>query len=226
MLRRFLLFHILLVVFSLLAQADRACGQIASAKDAKAQAVERARKIVEEIRTASYPELKDAKVEIKSFDNESDYFRTSFSACRFVSFRKMHYILKINPRLFESDPPEEGVRAIIAHELDHVLYFKKRNRLRLFGLVRLISKGYTARFERSTDLQAIARGYAEGLKQYREWLYGHIPAKSLKEKRRDYFSPEEIDAIQARLKAQPELLSYWLKHVPRNLADIQKGLTR
>ena len=36
----------------------------------------------------------------------------------------------------------------------------------------------------------------------------------------NYFSPEEIDAILSATQARPELLAYWLKHVPRNLKEI------
>jgi len=40
------------------------------------------------------------------------------------------------------------------------------------------------------------RGYSQGLKQYRIWLYEHVPQSSLREKKRDYLSPDEIDALQ------------------------------
>ena len=46
-------------------------------------------------------------------------------------------------------------------------------------------------------LDALARDYGAGLKIYRAWLYEHIPARKLADKHRDYFSPEEIDAILA-----------------------------
>src|SRR5262249_53007760 len=98
----------------------------------------------------------------------------------------------------------------------------KRNRIQLIGLARLATKGFTARFERWADLQAIARGYGEGLKEYRKWLYRSIPPESLEEKKRDYFSPEEIDQILLAARAQPDLITYWLKHVPRNLNQLQK----
>ena len=52
-----------------------------------------------------------------------------------------------------------------------------------------------ARFERAMDREAIRHGYASGLKEYRQWLYAHVPADKLKEKLRDYLSPDEIDAV-------------------------------
>jgi len=181
---------------------------------------ERSQLLVDEIKAAAYPELSGADVRVKLFESESDYFRARFAFRQFFTSRRMRYIVFVNANVFARQAPESGLRAILAHELAHVLYFNRRHRLRLFGLVRLTSKGFTARFERWADLQAIARGYAEGLKEYRRWLYRNIPAKSLKEKQRDYFSPEEIDAIISATQKRPELLAYWLKHVPLNLKEI------
>ena len=83
-----------------------------------------------------------------------------------------------------------------------------------------IKQNPAARFERRADLNAIACGYGSGLKAYRAWLYNHVPAEKLAEKRRDYFSPEEIDAILAGTAQYPDLLDYWLRHVPMSLADV------
>ncbi|HZS07603.1 MAG TPA: hypothetical protein VFD58_22400 [Blastocatellia bacterium] len=188
--------------------------------DAGRLALERTRSLVEEIRAASFPELKDASIKVELLDSEADYFRTRFSIPHFLAGRRMRYLIKVNPAVFSLAAPEAGVRAIIAHELGHIVWFRQRNRLELLGLIRLTSKKYTARFERWTDLQAIARGYGEGLKEYRRWLYRHVPPQKLGEKRRNYFSPEEIDAILARIRQQPELLKRWLKKVPLDIQSI------
>jgi hypothetical protein len=183
-------------------------------------AIQRTRLLVEQIVKASYPELKDADIQVQTFRSESDYFRTIFSFRRFLLARKMRYFIKVNPRVFQLNAPEDGVRAILAHELGHVFDFHRKKRIRQLSLLRLLSKNYTAAFERRTDLQAISRGYGEGLKAYRQWLYRNIPAKKMAEKRRNYFSPEEIEAIEAKVKQKPELLQYFLKHVPGNLQEI------
>ena len=44
------------------------------------------------------------------------------------------------------------------------------------------------------DEYALEAGCASGLKGYREWLYAHIPPEDVEAKRRDYYTPEEIDA--------------------------------
>lgn len=194
-------------------------GSVAQNPDATT-ALERASLLVNEIKAAAYPELRRADVQVKLFNNESDYFRARFAIRQFFTGRRMRYLVFVNASAFTRQAPEAGVRAIIAHELAHVLYFSQRNRLQLLGLVRLATKGFTARFERWADLQAIARGYGAGLKEYRQWLYRNIPAKRVKEKKRDYFSPEEIDAIVSATQKRPELFAYWFKHVPRNLKEI------
>ncbi len=193
----------------------------AAASDPKTEAIERTRSMVEEIRARSFPELRNAEIKIKTFDSSSDYFRSRFGWPQFF-FGRMRCILLVNPDVFGRNAPEEAIRAIIAHELAHALYYKKGNRLRLFGLIRLISRDFTAGFERAADLQAISRGYGEGLKQYRSWLYRNVPQEKLGEKKRNYFSPEEIDAIISATERRPELMREWLRRAPRNLSQIEE----
>ena len=109
----------------------------------------------------------------------------------------MHYSIRVNSATAVLAVPEEAKRAIIAHELAHVTYYAEGNRIRLVGLIRLASKGFRERFERRADLDALRRGYAQGLKQYRIWLYQHGTERVLKEKW-DYLTPEEIDTIQSQ----------------------------
>ncbi len=187
--------------------------------------VVRVRRTVEEVRAASYPELKTAEIEIKLFDSPSDYFQTRFTFTSYLFKNRLRYVLRVNRRLFTARAPEDGVRAILAHELDHIVYYRAGNRLALLGLTRLACRNFTARFERGTDLEAIARGYGEGLKSYRLWLYGHIPSGKVEEKKRNYFSPAEIDALQTKLRAQPQLLKQWRKRPPRSLEEIEHAPT-
>lgn len=187
---------------------------------AQTPAAERARLLIREIQAASYPELKDARIEVKTFRSDSDYFQSRFSFGRFFTGRRMRYTVYVNPQVYAKNCPETALRAIVAHELAHIRYYRQRNRFELVGLAQLAGKGFTARFERGADLEALARGYGEGLKQYRQWLYQNIPARKTAEKRRNYFSPEEIDALTTALQTQPSLLEYWRKHPPRNLAEI------
>jgi len=195
------------------------------AKPADDEAIIRqVRQIVEDITANSYPELKNARIEIKLFDSSADYFQTRFTFTSFLFRPGLRYLLKVNRNLFVHLVPVDGVRAIIAHELGHIFYFRSRNRIKLIGLVRLVCKDFTAQFERGTDMQAINRGYAEGLKSYRQWLYGQIRAGKLAEKKRNYFSPEEIDALQQLLRLKPELKEKWLKHPPLSLDEVKSAV--
>ena len=175
------------------------------------------------LRGASFPELRRVDLRVRTFHSQSDYFRTRFSLGRFFLPARMRFFIEVNPEMFQQQAPSDGVCGILAHELVHVVSLSHGNRIRRFGLVRLLSKSRTSRFERGADLEAIHRGYAEGLKSYRNWLYAHVPAGKVPEKRRNYFSPVEIDAVEEQLRAQPDLYEYWRKHVPMNLQEIQSA---
>lgn len=179
--------------------------------------------VLQEIQGTSYPELVHVDLRVRSFRSRSDSFRTRFSLSRFLLPMRMRYFVDVNPALFQGQAPSDGVCAILAHELVHVVSLSRGNRIRRLGLVRLLSKGQTAKFERRADLEAIHRGYGDGLKNYRTWVYVHIPPSKLQEKRRNYFSPEEITAIEKKLLEQPDLFAYWSEHVPMNLRAIQNG---
>lgn len=179
--------------------------------------------VLQDIQGTSYPELVHVDLRVRSFRSQSDYFRTRFSLSRFLLPMRMRYFVDVNAALFQEQAPSNGVCAILAHELAHVVSLSRGNRIRRFGLVRLLSKGQTTKFERRADLEAIHRGYGDGLKNYRAWVYVHIPPSKLQEKRRNYFSPEEIAAIEKKLLEQPDLFAYWSEHVPMNLRAIGKG---
>jgi hypothetical protein len=174
------------------------------------------------VRAMSYPALARTNLRVRAFRSQSDYFRTRFSVSRFLLFMPMRYFVDVNPSLFVRPPPSDGICAILAHELAHVVSLSHGNRIRRLGLIRLISGQYTVKFERGADLEAIHRGYGDGLKTYRTWVYTHIPSGKLQQKLRNYFSPEEITAIQVKLQDQPGLFQYWSRHVPTNLQEIQR----
>ncbi len=178
-----------------------------------------------QVATKSYPEVAHRDWQVRAFHSDYDYFRTRFSIWRFLLLFPMRYYVEVNPLLFDRNAPADGVCSILAHELVHVRDLTHGNRLRRFGLIRLFSPSYTIGFERRTDLEAIHRGYANGLKSYRTWIYANIPADKVARKRRTYFSPEEIAAIELELAANPGLLETWRKTVPRSVAEIQAAAT-
>jgi len=164
------------------------------------KAPEWAERLVGEIRSSSFPELAKKDIRVRLFGGESDYFQARFSISRFIFMRRMQYVVRVNSGATLHTAPEEGRRAILAHELAHLVYYAKGNRLHLLTLLRFPSKAFRERFEKGADLEAIKRGYAQGLRQYRAWLYRHVPPDALAEKRRDYLSPDEIDAVQRQIR--------------------------
>jgi hypothetical protein len=177
--------------------------------------------VILKVRGTSFPELAHIDLRLRAFRSQSDYFRTRFSLSRFLLLMRMRYFVDLNPSLFQRQAPSDGVCAILAHELAHVASLSRGNRIRRLGLIRLISERSTVEFERGADLDAIHRGYGDGLKRYRSWVYTHIPPGKLPQKLRTYFPPDEITAIQVKLREQPDLFEYWSRHVPTNLREIQ-----
>ncbi|MBZ5623369.1 MAG: hypothetical protein LAQ69_32295 [Acidobacteriia bacterium] len=159
-------------------------------------APEWAERLVRNVRSSSFPELAKKDIRIEQFTSDSDYFQARFSLSQFILGRRMRYVIRVNSGANLLTAPEEARRAIVAHELAHLAYYAKGNRLHLLGLLRFAGKDFRERFEKRADVEALRRGYAQGLKQYRIWLYEHVPPSALMEKKRDYLSPDEIDALE------------------------------
>jgi len=176
--------------------------------------------------TQRYPEIAQKQIRIRTFHSNYDYFRTRFSLSRFLLLRRMRYFVEVNPRLLSLSPPPHGVCAILGHELAHVASMSHGSRIKLFGLVRLLGSDYTARFERRTDLEAIHRGFAPGLKAYRAWIYVNIPQEKVAAKKKNYFTPSEIDAVLVRLQREPGIFDNWTRHVPLNMEQIEGPVHR
>jgi hypothetical protein len=159
-------------------------------------APEWAERLVRNVQSSSFPELAKKDIRIDQFTSDSDYFQARFSIPRFILGRRMRYVIRVNSGATLLTASEDARRAIVAHELAHLAYYAKGNRLHLLGLLRFPGKGFRERFEKRADVEAVMRGYAQGLKEYRIWLYEHVPPGALPEKRRDYLSPAEIDALE------------------------------
>lgn len=205
------------VLLTLLLAATNAFGQ------KEEPALERTRDIALRIAAGSFPEIKAERLGFSVFESETNYFKARFSCARFLTFRRMRHRIYVNPEVYELGAPPEGIRAIIAHELAHVAYYTRLNRLELLGLARLVSKKWTAGFERRADLEAIRRGYGPGLIEYRRWLYRNIPPAKVAAKQRDYFTPEEIGLILELSKDRPELFDVWRRKTPRNINEIRES---
>ncbi len=177
---------------------------------------------MDSVRGASYPQLNDAEITLRGLRSDSVFFETRFTLSSYFFARRLRYMMMFNPDAMNLHVPADGLRAIVAHELAHIDYFHGESRIGLLGLVRLLSPSFTARFERRADLEAIALGYGRGLQLFRTWLYGNIPPNRVAEKKRDYFSPEEIEAILQAEKQHPEIMRTFARCIPGNLAEIER----
>lgn len=145
-------------------------------------AVQQIREISRRVVDASFPKLNGSNIDIKAFESPSTFFKTRFSISRYMTFRGTRIILSVNPCVFKLRAPVRGIEAIIAHELVHAENYIDRNLFQRVSLVKLAGANSLARFGRRTDLVAIERGYGNGLREYREWLYLNIPPDKVEKK--------------------------------------------
>ena len=116
---------------------------------AQADPTERIQRLMEEVRLSSFPELQGVPIQIQLFGSESDYFQARFTITSFLRQRTLRYVLCVNRQLFAVPPPEAALRAVLAHELGHLLYYQSHCRLQLVLLARLGLPGLAAGFERA-----------------------------------------------------------------------------
>jgi hypothetical protein len=162
----------------------------------------RIQSILDDVRDKVWPELKAVKIGLRSFTSDSDYFRASVVLEDLPKNPlRRHYLLYVNPRVFADPPSADALFAIIAHELKHIKDYTSMKGREIVGLGALYrgfmmdeqSLRQLADYERRTDEAVLERGYSRGLKEYRQWLYAHIPESALPAKLRNYYSPDEID---------------------------------
>lgn len=155
-----------------------------------------------ELISMHFPQLQDKTVELRPLTSKSDFFQ----ARTFQRGGEKTFCVYANPRLFQDPPSERALRAILVHEISHLSSYQNKSGAEMawLGLRYVLDAGFKRRFERKADRVALGFGHAHGLKEYREWLYPRIPPHAVAEKRRNYFTPEEI--------------SLWIENHPPNRA--------
>ena len=176
-------------------------------------------RIIDCVRQASFPRLASADITVYDLRSDFDYLQARFTVSSFFT-RKLRYMILFNSDAILRHVPGEGLRAIVAHELAHINYYESQSRMGLVSLVGLLLPSFTARFERKADLDAIALGYGPGLEIYRTWLYRNIPREAEGEKKRDYYTPEEIEALLQAETKHAGITSKFRRCIPRNLGEI------
>ena len=159
--------------------------------------------LVDELIYSSYPELVDAyrsgRIEINEFRSNRYFLKTSISKGKFsTSNARRAYSIDVNPIIFSTNqsptdsPSLGGIQGILSHELEHLVDYENGSRIDLIGIgAKLVFD--PSQYERDTDLRAFERGYASGIKSYREWIYRRLSTRALKKKKKRYYTPEEID---------------------------------
>ena len=87
------------------------------------------------------------------------------------------------------------LEGVLAHELKHIRDYSEMDFDALNEFVAwYMTTDDISEYERETDEYALGLGCGLALRAYREWLYEHIDAEAVEQKRYDYYTPEEIDA--------------------------------
>ena len=180
--------------------------------------------VIQSVRQESFPLLSRATIAVYDLRSDSDYLQARFAVSSFFS-RKLQYLVFFNQEALRRQVPAEGLRAIVAHELAHISYYEDHSRMGLLSLVGLLVPSITTRFERKADLDAIVLGYGRGLQTFRIWLYRNIPPEKVADKKRDYYTPEEIEALLRAETSHPGVMNKFQLCVPRNLSEINEELS-
>jgi len=214
---------ILVLLFGELAIGGYAAlGQSPAQRPQTDEALKEIAALVDSVRAASFAQLKGVNIALHPMRSDHVYLESRFTFSSFFLARKLRYMILFNPEAIARQVPPNGLRAIVAHELAHIDYFHRHRRMGLVSLIRLSREPFEARFERGADLETIARGYGPGLESYRTWLYCNIPASRIEKKKRDYFSPEEIEAILRAARQNPQIMGVFSACVPRDLAEVER----
>ena len=179
------------------------------------------KQVIQSVRQASFPRLSKADIAVYDLRSDSDYLQARFTVSSFFS-RKLQYLVFFNQEAIRRQVPAEGLRAIVAHELAHISYYDDQSRMGLLSLVALLVPSITTRFERKADLDAIVLGYGRGLQTFRIWLYRNIPPAKVADKKRDYSTPEEIEALLRADTNHPGMMANFQRCVPQNLEEIKE----
>jgi hypothetical protein len=184
--------------------------------------------IIRELRARPWCTLGNADVECTEFESDSDFFQARPRLGALCWRKQRRYRILVNCRAAELGLSHDAMRGILAHELDHLLFYHERTRLvcLAWSLLTLLFHNHCIRFERRADLRTVYRGFAQGLAAYRLWLYARVNQRVMLSKRRVYLTPEEITEVDALRLARPELEAFWLQHVPRSLEQIRRATTK
>ena len=166
--------------------------------DPPPRSTEEVEAIVEGLRPVLYPELEGVAIDLTVGNREGDFFWAMVDvATANDPPRERGYQVFHDLDLFDDPPPHDAVVAILAHEIRHIADYAEMEAEDLGHFVYWYMTEDVADYERETDEHALALGCGPGLIEFRRWLYDHVDAETVEQKRRDYYTPEEIEAWMA-----------------------------
>ncbi len=152
-------------------------------------------------RDAAWPELAGYTLAVEPYTDLA-YFRAlvSTDTLGVEDPAGRTYLVQYDPVVLDDPPGTGALAAVLTHELGHVYDYVGMTSTELleFGLWYATEDPMTSdelrAYERATDESALTRGCADGLSAMRTWIYAHASEEVEAEKRRNYYSPEEIEA--------------------------------
>jgi hypothetical protein len=158
-------------------------------------------KIIDAVRSTYFKQIAKHNIVIEKFNSADSFFQTQpvvSSLFDNLYFRK--YKIQYNPQLFSCPPSRKAIVAILVHEFEHINDYFESSAFKLltFSSKYVISSNFSTKYERATDLKACKKGQAEGLKEYREWLYQQLNEKQIALKRKKYMTPEELENYSSK----------------------------
>lgn len=152
------------------------------------------------VQAALYPEMSGVTLGVRGVE-DLQFFR-AWTEIETIADepRDRVYTIEYDPVVLADPPAPEALAAVLTHELGHVddyLAMDGEELLEFAGWYASqdpTSSDELAAYERATDEKALERGCADGLSAMRTWIYAHVDPEVEAEKRRNYYSPEEIAA--------------------------------
>ncbi|GAB4418485.1 MAG: hypothetical protein OHK0056_28040 [Bacteriovoracaceae bacterium] len=173
-------------------------------------------------------EKTDDKFSYSLYEIDSDqyFFVSNLTWKRFV-LGKSEYRIGHNPKIFNLGIPDDALKGVLAHELNHTedyVFGSSLGTILPIG-VKVSFKKSRAQYERKTDLKVVLKGLGKELLAYKEWQYQQLTHEMLERKKREYLTPEEIRLIMKIKDQRPELMKKWLRgKIPANLEEMKKQI--
>lgn len=177
--------------------------------------------ILDDLIETSFQELKGIRYVLYTFKSKTIRFRSNFRLGS-LFFGKRVYRIGVNRSVLSDPPPPAALRAVLAHELAHTLYYHQRKRGQVLKTAKIFfNKEAQVDFELATDLEAARRGFAPGLADYRRWVQPRLPKNKSAGYGSKYYEAEDFQLIGRIASERPQVLLDWQRDPPRDAAELK-----